>query len=77
MGETMKYKKSVMFEMMFAALQRNTVYQRLCFEQRQAGRKLSEEEIEKIWKEEIDDMQQHAVGVEDDVKLVYGEEAEE
>ena len=43
----------MMFEMMFAALQRNTVYQRLCFEQRQAGRKLSEEEIEKIWKEEI------------------------
>lgn len=73
----MKYKKSVMFEMMFAALQRNTVYQRLCFEQGQAGRKLSEEEIEKIWKEEIDAMHEHAVGVEDDVKLVYGEEAEE
>ena len=73
----MKYKKSVMFEMMFAALQRNTVYQRLCFEQGQAGRKLSEEEIEKIWKEEIDDMQQHAVDVEGDVKRVYGKEAEE
>lgn len=77
MGETMEYKKSMMFEMMFAALQRNTVYQRLCFEQRQAGRKLSEEEIEKIWKEEIDDMQQYAAGVEDDVKRVYGMEAEE
>ena len=73
----MEYKKSMMFEMMFAALQRNTVYQRLCFEQRQAGRKLSEEEIEKIWKEEIDDMQQYAAGVEDDVKRVYGMEAEE
>lgn len=77
MGETMEYKKSMMFEMMFAALQRNTVYQRLCFEQRQAGRKLSEEEIEKIWKEEIADMQQYAAGVEDDVKRVYGMEAEE
>ena len=31
-----------MFEMLFAAMQRNTVYQRLVFEQSQLGRVLDE-----------------------------------
>lgn len=68
------YNHSMMFEMLLATMQRNTVYQRLRFEQVQLGRVLTEKEIEKIWEDEIGEIGQFAITVEDDIAKLYGDE---
>lgn len=70
-----EYHSAAMFEMLFAAVQRNTVYQRLVFEQGQVNRPLDEKEIEKIWQDELGNIGDFATGVEDDVIKIYGDEA--
>jgi len=70
-----EYHSAAMFEMLFAAMQRNTVYQRLVFEQAQLGRALDEKEIDKIWRDELDNIGDFATGVEDDVTKIYGDDA--
>lgn len=71
------YNHSMMFEMLLATMQRNTVYQRLRFEQVQLGRVLTEKEIEKIWEDEIGEIGQFAITVEDDIAKLYGDEGVE
>lgn len=68
------YNHSMMFEMLLATMQRNTVYQRLRFEQVQLGRVLTEKEIEKIWEDEVGEIGQFAITVEDDIAKLYGDE---
>ena len=69
-----EYLPATMFEMLFAAIQRNTVHQRLLFEQAQLGRPLNEKEIEKVWQEELANIGDFATSVEEDVARVYGDE---
>lgn len=69
-----EYHPNVMFEMLFATLLRNTVYQRLVFEQGQLGRPLKEEEVEKIWVDERRNLAEEAANI-DEVEKIYGDDA--
>ncbi|MDR2945569.1 MAG: hypothetical protein LBV79_02320 [Candidatus Adiutrix sp.] len=66
------YHPTVMFELLYGAMQRNTVYQRLVFEQGQLGRPLEEKEIDKIWEAELQAISDYAVDVESDIAKAYG-----
>ena len=67
-----EYRKNVMFEMLYAALERNTIHQRLLFEQRQLERPLTPEEIDKIWDSERKEIGFAATDLESDVIELYG-----
>lgn len=70
----MEYKSSTMFEMVMGALQRNTVYQALIFEQNQKGASLTQEEIEKVWQDELGNIGQSSILIENDVAKLYGDD---
>lgn len=72
-----KYHKSAKFELIYAMLQRTAVYQRLIFEQQQAQRPLKEEEIGKIWEDEISNIGESASYAKDEILKIYGEDAVE
>lgn len=69
-----EYNSTAMFEMLFAAIQRNTVYQRLLYEQGQLGRPLDQKEIDNIWQDELGNIGAFATSVEQDMVKIYGNE---
>jgi len=69
-----EYHSNAMFEMLHSALLRNTVYQRLLFEQGQLGRPLEEKEISKIWEDGCKDLNEETANF-DELEKIYGDDA--
>ena len=69
-----KYHPTAMFELLYGAIVRNTVYQRLLYEQGQLGRPLTEEEINNIWNLEPVNIAEEYSTAEEHVSGIYSDD---